>query len=66
MRPRSVTRRMAAVAAILGLVLTVGGCSPLDVLRFLAGCGSAADGGASGTVQASAASVRAGLANLPE
>lgn len=56
MRPRSVTRRMAATAAILGLVLTVGGCSPLDVLRFLAGCGNTADGGASGTVQASTAS----------
>lgn len=52
---RRTCRLAASIAAIMGLVLTVGGCSPLDVLRFLAGC-EPAGSGSSGTVQASTAS----------
>ncbi|WP_026642209.1 CHAP domain-containing protein [Bifidobacterium tsurumiense] len=55
-RVNGARRRLASIAAIVGLILTVGGCGPLDVLAFLAGCRSASGEGASGTVQASAAS----------
>lgn len=56
MRARDAVRRLASMVALVCVTLVVGGCSPVDVLAFLAGCQPASGDGSSGTVQASTAS----------